>query len=160
MNRSTIIAVNTLSMLRMGVGLGLLGMPSKTAELFLLPAIPNATIALRMAGVRDFAIGGLLYATKLATLQARNVEPKQDNSPASSLLGKGDLKLAEKITSNDELRRALVTGIVVDAIDIVSCIICFEQGTLPGDAALLIGGGAVAFFGLGVLALSRSGLKN
>ena len=51
------------------------------------------------------------------------------------------------------LRQALYLGLAVDAIDTLSSIVGFQNGTLGGLATSWIGGGAVAFCGLGLLGL-------
>lgn len=49
-----------------------------------------------------------------------------------------------------ELHRALMMGILVDAVDIMSCAVAYGEGSLPIEAVGLVAGGAALALGLGV----------
>ena len=128
-NMLTIIALSTL---RMASGASFFAIPELTAKAFLLPYTGPVAITARMAGARDFAVGALLY-----TCRPKNSSPAASTATASlsnenvseiTLLSRDDLI---KLTDNKELSRALLTGIVVDALDVLGCLWCYWERTLP-----------------------------
>lgn len=51
------------------------------------------------------------------------------------------------------MRTLLYFGLLIDAIDVVSSTVCIGEGSMGGKAIWLVGVGAVAFAGLGVVGL-------
>lgn len=129
------LAIQSLAVVRCGVGIALLAVPRATARIFLLPTSPSNTLLFRLAGSRDLAIGGLLWFAFASA-------PASSSAPAD--------------TPNLGLRLALVTGAVVDAIDLVSVGACFADGSLALEATALVGGGAAVLLGLGLVGIWRS----
>lgn len=124
---------------RMAVGLGFLTIPSHLATLFTMPFSPEATIGCRMAGSRDIILGALLYACC-------------SRSPTSGSTAVGKEKNGDKRELQSgwtDTQRALLAGIVVDALDVLTCLWCYCEGTLPLSSALLLGGGAALFCDIG-----------
>lgn len=76
----------------------------------------------------------------------------------TQLFGSRELTLALAITdsASPQLRhRALQLGLLVDALDVVAAVGGIRRGTLPTRAAVLTGGGAALFAGLGLAALTN-----
>jgi hypothetical protein len=116
--------IYTLAGLRTGVGISCLLAPATVLRLCQLAAPSSAALSLRLGGVRDIVIGGLLWTA--------------------------DGKSA--------LRRALIAGAVVDAMDVLCIAWGMWEGELqPGWAALLLGGGAGALCLIGLAGLKAIG---
>lgn len=122
----------------MAVGLGFLTIPHHLAALFNMPFSPEASIGCRMAGSRDIILGALLYTcySKQGTAVGK---PKPDDQ-------------RERHGWTDT-QRALLAGVVVDALDVLACLWCYCQGTLPLTPALLLGGGAAVLCDIGAYCL-------
>ena len=54
-----------------------------------------------------------------------------------------------QVESGSLVGYALLAGVAIDAIDVVSCLVCFLQGDLPLQAALLCGGAGGLALGMG-----------
>lgn len=142
-----------LAFARMGVGIALLTAPAAATSAFLIPVAPVALLGIRLAGARDLAVGGLLLHTIRA--QPPRVEEKPstdsdtnvDNQSSSPLLG--DHRRTAQAQHDSVIKAVLVTGMVIDGLDVLSCAVGFAEGTLPGDGALLVGGFAAGAVGLG-----------
>ena len=142
------LTIAALSTLRMASGASFFAIPELTAKAFLVPYTGPVAIAARMAGARDFAVGALLY-----TCRPKNNRPgasttaslPNDNGSGSTLLSRDD---SIKLTDNKELRRALLTGILIDALDVLGCLWCYWEGTLPIEGLRALGGGAVIVLGV------------
>jgi hypothetical protein len=139
----TSLAINILAYARMGIGAASLVAPLPVCSAFLLPVAPVATLAIRLAGARDFAVGGLLW----------HAARKHQEVPVGDVKEQQPLVAKTNTRSSKFLRSALTAGIVVDAIDILSVAACFADGTVPLDGAVVFAGGAAAFVGLGAWAL-------
>lgn len=140
------IAIRALAIARCGVGIALLALPQTTARLCLMPASAPATLIYRLAGSRDFAVGGLLWSASATAPQPSSTAIEPPPSAASAK------------TSNPRLRQALIAGAIVDAIDLISVGASFADGSLPLEPAALVGAGAVLFLTLGLVGLRSSGL--
>lgn len=134
----TALAINVLAIARSGVGIALLALPQTTARICLLPVAASSSLIFRLAGSRDFALGALLWTASASTQPSTSAsaDSRKDNA-----LG---------------LRQALIAGAVVDAIDLVSVGACFADGSLALEPAMLVGGGAALFLGLGLVGLRGS----
>lgn len=124
------IAIQVLAVARCGVGVALLALPQTTARMCLLPTTASGSLIFRLAGSRDFALGGLLWFASAPSASA--------DIPKDGLLG---------------FRQALIVGTVVDAIDLVSVGACLADGSLALEPATLVGAGAALFLGLGLMGL-------
>lgn len=83
-----------------------------------------------IAGVRDFAFTALLYTGARPT--ASNSASSKDNSPGlGSLLG-SDVDVKGKDSDFGEIKKALMAGMGIDAVDIVSCFVVFWGGKCSG----------------------------
>ncbi|ERF68311.1 hypothetical protein EPUS_02767 [Endocarpon pusillum Z07020] len=86
--------------------------------------------------------------------------PPSDSSILARLFGSRDLVLGLYLylsrTDDSKTRRtALLLGMTVDAIDVLSTVACVLQGELGWEAATAAGGGAIAAIGLGWWGLSK-----
>ncbi|KAL4878127.1 hypothetical protein BJY04DRAFT_221484 [Aspergillus karnatakaensis] len=125
-----------LSLSRITVGVGFLTIPQHFATLFSMPFTPEAAIGCRMAGGRDIVLGSLLYLAQ--------------SSPKSSSTAVDEKKTATNLIRSNAVRTALLAGIVCDALDVLCCIWCYADGSLPGKPAVLLGGGAGLLLDLGL----------
>ncbi|KAL4862805.1 hypothetical protein BDV12DRAFT_178362 [Aspergillus spectabilis] len=126
-----------LALSRIAVGLGFLTIPRPFATLISMPFSPVAAIGCRMAGGRDIVLGVLLY-TSLS-----------GSGPSSAASSTDQKKTAPDQSGSRALQRALLAGIVTDALDVACCLWCYADGTLPATPALLLAGGAALFLDLG-----------
>ena len=178
-------SITALSTLRMGVGFTFLALPELAAKLALMPVIPGATLVSRMAGTRDLAVGALtLYVAREAfgknktqtnsngivgASSASASAAKHGTNASSPLLNAvtehGAASAATTTTTTNAHHRqginahvlgpVLAMNIAVDAMDILTCLWCFEQGNLAWQPALMIGGGAAILMDLGIFAMMR-----
>lgn len=135
-----------LSTSRMAVGLGFMVIPRWLASLFIMPFSPEAAIGCKMAGTRDFVLGALLYTCRSrgsTALMSKTTNP----TDRFGVTGK-DQWQAQLDWNNTQ--RALMSGMIVDAFDILSVLWCYLDGTLPVQAAVTLGGGASLLLGLGL----------
>ena len=135
-----------LSISRMAVGLGFMAIPRQLASLFIIPFSPEAAIGCKMAGARDFVLGALLYtcgSQDSTALTSKTTSPTE----RFGLSGK-DQSQAQRGWNSTQ--RALMSGVVVDGLDILSVLWCYLDGTLPAEAAATLGGGASLLLGLGL----------
>ena len=151
---SSLIPLHALAFARIGVGIALLTVPAAAASTFLIPVAPAAILGIRLAGARDLAIGSLLFHT--SRRQTSQIAEKSsadssidDNNQYTTPLLDVDPRIVQ--AQHDSMIKAvLATGIMIDAVDMLSCAVCFAEGNLPGDAALLVGGLAGGAVGLGL----------
>ncbi|KAL3489684.1 hypothetical protein BJX62DRAFT_238811 [Aspergillus germanicus] len=131
-----------LALSRIAAGLGFLMFPGPVATLLRMPFTPEAAIGCRMAGARDIVIGLLLYTS---------VNSKSHTTSADTRDAKSDSSLqGMKNRGWNDTHRALVAGIAVDAFDVLACLSCYLDGSLPATPALLLGGGAAVLLDLGI----------
>jgi hypothetical protein len=133
------VPLKTFAVLRMATGISLLALPRLTSATFLVPYASSSSWITRFGGVRDFAIGALLYSSRPPSTPPSNGKPGSNG-------GEGGV-------DSRELRRALMMGILVDAVDIMSCAVAYGEGSLPIEAVGLVAGGAALALGLGVWGL-------
>ncbi|KAL2872409.1 uncharacterized protein BJX67DRAFT_376231 [Aspergillus lucknowensis] len=101
-----------------------------------------------------FGLGFLIAPRPCASLFAIPYTPEA--ALGARLTGTRDMTLGALLltsgssSSEDVRRRALLAGIATDAIDVLSCLWGYLDGTLPGTAALVLGGGAALMLDLGV----------
>lgn len=112
--------------------------PQLGSKIFGIPLAPESDVVGRLFGVRDFVMGALLWIAR--------------SNLAHNLL-KSDSVLFRDATR--DLSRVLWVGIVVDSVDVCSCVVSILSGEMKGRAIPLVAGGAAAFIGLASLALRR-----
>jgi hypothetical protein len=162
-----IISVLALSTLRMGVGASLLMMPQFSATVFMVPYASAAALPCRLAGIRDFVLGLLLYtsqqeqtapmskpvrvaAAESPLLGDNNGNNNNNNNNKNNDINQSTAAATSASLFSDEPKRALLAGLAVDAIDIGSAIWCYLDGTLPAEGLYMIVGGPLSFVGLGL----------
>lgn len=182
--RPTMLSITGLSTVRMGVGFSFLAVPELAAKMCLLPAIPGATLVSRLVGARDLALGAFtLYAARQAFGKnsssnntattasgggtaglgsaGKHTTATGSSTTATSLLNASSTTQEEVDADANRKSHAHVLGsvlamnIAVDAMDIVACLWCFEQGNLALHPALIFGGGAAMLMDLGIYAMIR-----
>ncbi|OJJ01159.1 hypothetical protein ASPVEDRAFT_82697 [Aspergillus versicolor CBS 583.65] len=126
---------------RMAVGLGFLTIPKHVAALFNMPFSPEASIGCRMAGSRDIILGALLYTCYSKQGYRGTAVERPKNGDQHEQHGWTDTQ------------RALLAGVVVDALDVLACWWCYCDGALPLTPALLLGGGAAVLCDIGAYCL-------
>jgi hypothetical protein len=139
------LSLKTLSTLRMLTGLALLTVPRLAATAFFVPYQPSLALYSRLTGIRDFAVGALLYTAIPTTQEQRqknNANHDDNDAPGKPLLG-GEITVNGE--GMHEVKRALMAGIVVDAVDVVSIMACFAEGNLDIKGVGMAGGGAALF---------------
>ena len=85
----------------------------------MIPIVPASVVILRLFGVRDAVLAGVLWTAD----------------------------------SKDAERRALMTGALIDGIDVLSVGVSFLEGNFEGLPALWVGGGAAFFVALALVSL-------
>ncbi len=108
--------------------------------------------------VLHFTVGACSLIAPSLTCETFGIVPQASTIVVGRLFGSRDLALGLALWMaspiNPEARRgALFAANLINAIDIVSCIVCYSQGTLSDKALLLGAGGAAALLGLGLLGL-------
>lgn len=115
------LATTTLSILHITVGASALIAPSFTAALFGLVPAPSSLFVTRLFGSRDLALGLAVWATS----------GTRDRTAAAS-------------RTKTERRGALWIANLVNAIDIVSCVWSYYEGSI-NTAGVLWGAPGAAF---------------
>lgn len=131
--------IQTLAVARTLVGVSLLTAPLLTSRTFYLPASASSTLILRLCGARDAALGGLLWSASRQSASTPNNNNNNSDNKSSS--------------SPALLRSALITGAVVDAIDVLSVGACWVDGSVTAVPAAMVGGGAAVFLAAGLWGL-------
>lgn len=126
LSQTTKTAINTLAILRIGVGAASLFAPRWTFGLFQYAVPQTSSSIVRLYGVRDAILGDLLYTA-------------EDKSVPDG--------------GRREMRRALWGNIAADAVDICSIGFAVATGSLGRLPGVLIAGGAAVGVGLGALGL-------
>lgn len=104
-----------------------------------------------------FTTGAAAWLAPAKTARLLGLGSKHQQPFTTQLFGSRELTLALAITdsASPQLRhRALQLGLLVDALDVIAAVGGVRRGTLPTRAAVLTGGGAALFAGLGVAALA------
>lgn len=125
----SLLIIKTLAVARTLVGVSLLAVPLLTSRTFFLPASTSTTLVLRLCGARDAALGGLLWS-------------------ASSRLSS-----STELASPALVRPALMTGAIVDALDVLSVGACLMERSVGVVPAAVVGGGAAVFLAAGLWGL-------
>ncbi len=122
-------ALTFLASSRSLFGAAFLLAPEHSSGLINFPFHPNAAHGLRLFGVRDVVVGGLLWSADTPKLK----------------------------------RQALIAGLIIDVIDLISTGVGLWEGTLDNTRAVWTGGAAVfvalGLWGLRDLGLTRQGDK-
>ncbi|MBB2992787.1 hypothetical protein FHR72_004291 [Mycolicibacterium iranicum] len=122
----------------------------------------------RGAIIRTFA--ALRFATGVAAWLAPNATGRliglnsgRDQPFTTQLFGSRELTLAVAITDtvSPQLQtRALQLGLLTDVLDVIAAVRGVRARTLSSTGALVAGGGAALFAGLGVVALGGRGFAD
>ncbi|KAF3394516.1 hypothetical protein F1880_005563 [Penicillium rolfsii] len=91
--------------------------PQIGGQFFGIPFAPEANVVARLFGIRDLTLGFLLRRFSL---------------DFSSALSKSDTALANQ--SGRDLKRILFVGMIIDSVDVVSCLISAWNGEIAGKA--------------------------
>ncbi|MBE7182120.1 MAG: hypothetical protein INR71_13115 [Terriglobus roseus] len=161
-----------LSLIRITTGIGFIALPQFTCTTFLVPqaSASAAILATRLAGARELAVGELLwYALRRHRTGGANLSSTSTSASAStesngSASGEQSQLLPGEAATRKGLRGsveaeaprrenmvayALVAGMAIDVIDVLSCLVCLAEGSLPLEPALLVGSIGCAAFGVG-----------
>lgn len=104
-----------------------------------------------------FTTGVAAWLAPNATARLLGLGSNHQQPFTTQLFGSRELTLALAITDSASPRlrqRALQLGLLVDALDVIAALGGVRRGTLPTRAAVLAGGGAALFAGLGLAALT------
>jgi hypothetical protein len=113
-------------------------------------------LILTFAALR-FTTGAAAWLAPNKTARLLGLGSKHQQPFTAQLFGSRELTLALAITdsASPQLRhRALQLGLLVDALDVIAAVGGIRRGTLPTRAAVLTGGGAALFAGLGLAGLT------
>ena len=127
----SLVSLGAFAAIRMIVGTSALVTPHLAAPLFGMPLPAETTLIARLYGVRDLALGGLLWTSlppKSTSLSPQQQEPTIITS------------IAERKAF---LRRVLWTTLAVDALDFVSCAVGLLEGNIEMKAVFCVGGAAL-----------------
>lgn len=117
---------------------------------------PNSALIPTFAALR-FATGVAAWAapTRAARLFGLATAPQQPF--ITQLFGSRELTLALAVTdASPRLRtRALQLGVLTDALDVIAALRGIRRQTLAPAGAVVTGGGAALFLGLGLAALAN-----
>ncbi len=117
----------------------------------------NSTLVSTFAALR-FATGAAAWLVPDKTSHLLGLGTRNQQPFTTQLFGSRELTLALAITepTAPQLRtRALQLGLLVDALDVIAALRGTQRGTLPARPAILAGGGAALFAGLGLAALAN-----
>ena len=112
--------------------------PQLGGQFFGMPLAPEANLVGRLFGVRDLALGALLW----------NV-----SSTFSRALSKSDTTLTNQ--AGRELKQILQVSMVIDSVDVISGLISAWNGEIKGKAILWGPCGAAILVGLQWVALRQ-----
>lgn len=118
------------------------------------------SLAVSLLSTLRIAVGVVAFIAPTKTVQLLG-----HPAPASSVIGNRlwasrDAALGGLLfsaSSNESVRGALLAGMATDILDIISVGLSLLDGSVGVRAAVVVGGGGVAFLGLGLVALK--GLK-
>lgn len=117
---------------------------------------PNSSLVPTFAALR-FATGVAAWLAPDKTARLLGLGSGHQQPFTTQLFGSRELMLAIAImdTASPQLRtRALQLGLLADALDIIAALRGIRRRTLSPAGAMLTGGGAALFAGLGVAALT------
>jgi hypothetical protein len=131
-------SIRTVSIARSFAGGIMLFTPQLGANIFGVPLAPGTNILGRLFGIRDLALGGLLWGAC---------------SSLETALSRSDTALIKE--AGRDLNRLLLLGMVIDSVDVVSSIVSIWSGDMEGKAIFWIPCGAAIFVGLEWFALRQ-----
>jgi len=132
----TVGIVNALSYLRAGAGFACILAPTFTGRLFQLaiPARSTQSLLLQLFGVRDLAVGEMLWFVKPNRGNGSDFRPRTQ-------------------PERQEIQRVLWMNVAIDSLDLACLTYAFSRGALATPAFLCVGGGAAFFAALGAIGL-------
>lgn len=133
-------SATVFALLRIGVGLSGLLVPSLSARFFGIDDNYQSRILSRLFGVRELTLGVLLWRAhqRVSASYAGRSETKEDGHVRSC---------------RSDLRRILLVGLLIDVVDAISSGVSVWEGSMGGKAIWLVGAGAVGAAGLGEFVL-------
>lgn len=168
------LSLRVLSTMRLIVGTSCICIPRQVGPLVGVPIVPESMILSRMVGIRDFVLGAYLWKRTsewervAAASSASGVgvdAPLLTKDPAATTPEGGlcggperpegetgggptltPIRGQEMENAESALRSALWLGLVCDAVDIASMLVCSLEGNLSdlAKAAIGVGGGVAA----------------
>ena len=116
---------------------------------------PNSALIPTFAALR-FATGVAAWAAPARAARLFGLASDRQQPFITQLFGSRELTLALAVTDpSPRLRtRALQLGLLTDILDILAAFRGIQRQTLPPVGAIVTGGGAALFAGLGVAALA------
>ncbi len=112
--------------------------PQIGGRLFGFPIAPEANVIGRLFGVRDLALGVLLWSV---------------SSTLSTAFSKSDTTLTSQ--SGRDLKNILLISMIVDSVDVISCLISTWNDEIRGEAIFWGPGGAAILAGLQWMILGK-----
>lgn len=117
---------------------------------------PNSALIPTFAALR-FATGVAAWAAPIRAAHLFGLASAKQQPLLTQLFGSRELTLALAVTdSSPQLRtRALQLGLLTDALDVIAALRGLRRQTLRPVGAIVTGGGAALFLGLGLTALAN-----
>lgn len=117
---------------------------------------PKSALIPTFAALR-FATGVAAWAAPAKAARLFGLASDKQQPFITQLFGSRELTLALAITdASPRLRtRALQLGLLTDALDVLAALRGIQRQTLPSAGAVVTGGGAALFLGLGLAALAN-----
>ncbi|BBY26988.1 hypothetical protein GCM10023114_52580 [Mycolicibacterium sediminis] len=115
------------------------------------------TALVRIFAALRFATGAAAWLAPRRTGRLMGLSTGRDQPMTTQLFGSRELTLAVAITETTSPRlrtRALQLGLLTDVLDVMAAVRGRRAQTLSATGAIVAGGGAALFAGLGVAALT------
>lgn len=125
------LSTTAFALLRIGVGAISLFAPPLSARLFGIEMNYHSRILSRLFGVRELVLGVLLW----------RAHSRVSAAYGGASGGKEEVRME---WCRSDLRRVLLVGVVIDAVDAISSGVSVWEGSMGGKAIWLVGVGAVA----------------
>ncbi|NKZ10068.1 hypothetical protein HGA11_03685 [Mycolicibacterium septicum DSM 44393] len=116
----------------------------------------NRNVLIRVFAALRFTTGVAAWLAPNTTGRLIGLNSGRDQPLTTQLFGSRELTLAVAITDTASPRlqtRALQLGLLTDLLDVIAAVRGVRARTLSATGAILTGGGAAFFAGLGVAAL-------
>lgn len=116
----------------------------------------NRSVLIRIFAALRFTTGIAAWLAPNTTGRLIGLNSGRDQPLTTQLFGSRELTLAVAITDTASPRlqtRALQLGLLTDLLDVIAAVRGVRARTLSATGAILAGGGAAFFAGLGVAAL-------
>jgi hypothetical protein len=116
----------------------------------------NRNVLIRIFAALRFTTGIAAWLAPNTTGRLIGLNSGRDQPLTTQLFGSRELTLAVAITDTASPRlqtRALQLGLLTDVLDVIAAVRGVRARTLSATGAILAGGGAALFAGLGVAAL-------